>query len=122
GVAELHGRQIRRTLHLDERDVGLCVAADDLRLVLLAGRKADEDLVGVLDDVVVRDDEALRIDDEAGAEAPRLERPARVVEESLERADGRLELIVVVPAAAATHTTAATAGPARAARHAGAAR
>jgi hypothetical protein len=49
GVSELHRRQIRRALHLDERDVGLRVAADDLRLVLLAGRQADEDLVGVLD-------------------------------------------------------------------------
>src|SRR5205823_2737598 len=117
GVTQLHGRQVGRALDLDQRDVRLRVAADHLRLVLLAGGEPDEDLVGVLDDVVVRDDEALRVDDEPRAEAARLERAARVVEESLERPEVILELIVVVPAT--TTATARSTGTTGTSRHAG---
>ena len=55
-------------LHLEQRQVGLGVAADDLGLQRGAVVENDADLVGVGDDVVVGDHEAGRIDDEAGAE------------------------------------------------------
>ena len=60
GVAERDGGQVLGVaLDLDQREVGLRVAADDLGLVLLAVRQLHDDLVGVLDDVVVGEDEAV---------------------------------------------------------------
>ena len=53
------GSHRRRLVDLDQRDVGLRVAADHLGLVLVAVRELDDDLVGVLDDVVVGEDEPL---------------------------------------------------------------
>ena len=55
-------------LHPQHARVGLLVAADDFGLEPRAVVEDDGDLVGVGDDVVVGDDDAGRIDDEAGAE------------------------------------------------------
>ena len=59
---------------LDDGDVGLGVDADDVGGTAVVGRvvgiggELDVDLVGLVDDVVVGDDVAARVDDEAGAE------------------------------------------------------
>ena len=79
-------------LTFSTRDVGLGVAADDLGLQIGVVVQDDGDLVGIGDDVVVGDDVAGRIDDEAGAERGRLARLrlgiaaalAAVIEEILE--------------------------------------
>ena len=78
GIAELGFLQ-RRGRHLgqlNERAVGQRVAADDLgrvemlvRIRHVGAEEADLDLVGVLDDVIVGEDEARLVDDEAGAGA-----------------------------------------------------
>src|SRR5262249_34573659 len=76
-------------------DVGLRVATDDLCLELLAAEQLHHDLVGVLDHVVVGQDEPLRVDDEARAQALRFEGPARRAEEGFERAVEVLEGVVL---------------------------
>ena len=58
---------------LDDRQIGGLVDADHARrtaqvLVVRVGGELDVDLVGLLDNVIVGDDVALGIDDEAGAE------------------------------------------------------
>ena len=68
GIAELHRHQRLRRLELQHREVGLLVDADQLGLDLGAVVEDDLDLVGIRDDVVVGDDDARGIDDEAGAE------------------------------------------------------
>jgi hypothetical protein len=74
GVAELDGGQGLGCVDFDDGDVGLGVYADDVRrtavlvLVVGIGGELDVDLVGLIDDVVVGDDVATRIDDEARAE------------------------------------------------------
>src|SRR3546814_6935987 len=55
-------------LHLQQRQVGVLVAADDGGIQRSAVRQHDLHLVRVGDDVVVGDDVAARVDDEAGAE------------------------------------------------------
>jgi len=102
GVAEHHGGQVRRAVNLDERDVRLRVAADDLGLELLAGQQLDDDLVRVLDDVVVGEDVTLGIDDEARPEALRLVGSPRLSEELLERFEELVERITLSATATAT--------------------
>jgi len=53
---------------LPQGDVGLLILADDLGLKPRAVVENDGDLVGFRDDVIVGDDDAGRIDDEAGTE------------------------------------------------------
>ena len=55
-------------LDAEDGEVGRRIGADDLGLDGVAVREADGDLVRTLDDVVVRDDVAGLVDDEAGAE------------------------------------------------------
>jgi hypothetical protein len=55
-------------LDLQQRDVGLGVAPDDLGLQIGVVVQNDGDLVGVGDDVIVGYDITRRIDDKAGAE------------------------------------------------------
>ncbi len=55
--------------HLDQRHVGQIVHADHLGRQVGAVGQADHDLVGAADHVIVRDDIAGRVDDEAGAGA-----------------------------------------------------
>ena len=60
-------------LDLDDGEIGGLVGADNARgpaevLRIRIGRELDVDLVGLFNDVVVGDDVALGIDDEAGAE------------------------------------------------------
>jgi hypothetical protein len=54
-------------LHLDHRDVGQLVGADDGRGQLSAVVERDDDAAGMTDHVVVRHDDPGGIDDEAGA-------------------------------------------------------
>src|SRR5215208_5344774 len=68
GIAELHRDQRLRRLELQDRNVGLLVDADQLGLDLGAVVHDHVDLVGIRDDVIVGDDDARFIDDEAGAE------------------------------------------------------
>ena len=53
---------------LDQREVALLVGADDLGVELALVGEADLHRLGVVDDVVVGDDEAVVVDDEARAE------------------------------------------------------
>ena len=73
GVAHFDGGQRRTGVDLDDGEVGGLIGADDaggtaevLRIGI--GGELDVDLVGLFDDVIVGDDVALGIDDEAGAE------------------------------------------------------
>ncbi len=66
GVADLHGGQ-PLSLDLEQRDVGLPVAAHQLGRELALVVELDRDALGARDDVVVGDDVAVRGDDEAGA-------------------------------------------------------
>ena len=68
GIAELHRDQRLRRLELQHREIGLLVDADQFGLDLGAVVHDDVDLVGIRDDVIVGDDDACGIDDEAGAE------------------------------------------------------
>src|SRR5262249_38263010 len=77
GVAEGYSAEIGDVVDLDDGDIRLRVTAHDLRLVLLFILELDDDFVGVLDDVVVGEDVAVAIDDEAGAQAALLERALR---------------------------------------------
>ena len=71
--AERQRMQLRRVdVDLDHRDVGRVVGTDERRLRRLAGLEADLDRGRPVDDVGVRDDVALRVDDEAGAFGLRL--------------------------------------------------
>src|SRR5262249_33250026 len=67
-IAEAH--RLERLVRLDPQqgEVGLLIPADDLGLEPRAVVENDGDLVGFRDDVIVGDDDAGRIDDEAGAE------------------------------------------------------
>ena len=96
-VAELDRGERLRRFELQHREIGLLVDADQLGLDLGAVVEDDVDLVGIGDDVVVGDDDAGGVDDEARAERiglARLElaalvaalagRPAAVLEEVVE--------------------------------------
>ena len=73
GVAELkRGECARGGVHAQHCEVRGRVGADDLGLDRVTVREAHRDLVGTLDDVVVRDDVARLVDDEAGSEGRRL--------------------------------------------------
>ena len=68
-VRPLDGREGSPSLlDLEQRQVGLGIAADQLRRVVALVAERDRDLVGVGDDVVVGHHEAARVDDEARAE------------------------------------------------------
>src|SRR5262249_41390514 len=62
-------RQRLWRLDLEQRNVGLLVAADDLRVEVAPVGELDPDLVGALDHVKVGQDVAVLVDDEAGADA-----------------------------------------------------
>ena len=68
GIAELHRLERLVGMHAQQREIALGVLADQFGLQLGAVVEDDVDLVGVGDDVIVGDDEAGRIDDEAGAQ------------------------------------------------------
>jgi hypothetical protein len=57
----------RRSSHADHGEIGRRVGADDRRAVGGAAGEADPDVGRALDDVVVGDDVAPRVDDEARA-------------------------------------------------------
>ena len=63
------GLDLQVRLDLEDGEVGLGIGADQPRRHVVAGTQPDHDLVGVLDDVVVGDDVALRlVDDHARAQ------------------------------------------------------
>ena len=67
-VAERERDQdVRGSVDLDDGEVGGRVRADDGRVVGRAVPEADRDRLGAVHDVVVRDDVALGVEDEAGA-------------------------------------------------------
>ena len=72
-VAERRDRQAGLAVDLDQRDVGVGIAADEAGPEASSIRQLDRDAIGAFDDVVVRQDAAVGVDDEAGAfAAPRL--------------------------------------------------
>ena len=75
------------------------VAADELCLVLPVVREFHDDLVGVLDDVVVGENEPVAVDDRSRAEAALAELARRHrAEESLERFPELTERIIAAEA------------------------
>ena len=71
GVAERQrGEGARARVDPEDGEVRRRIGADELGLDRVAVREADADRVGAFDDVVVRDDVAGLVDDEAGAERP----------------------------------------------------
>jgi hypothetical protein len=106
GIAEVHRRQLLAVgIDTDHGEIGLRIASDDLRLVLLVGRGLHDDLVGILDDVIVGHDQAVGVDDETGSQAALL-LLARLAEVALERFPELAILFVRIAAG-----TAGTAGP-----------
>src|SRR5207302_3437165 len=103
-VAEAYIGQRLVGLDLQDRDVGLRVAADDLRGVFAVVLQRHFDLGGLAGDVVVGDDGAGGIDDEAGAERDALGAAAAAVliRVAAERAGDQLALAATVLALAAT--------------------
>jgi hypothetical protein len=67
--AEGRGLEALRALELDQGDVGQRVGAEDLGVEHAAVVELDLELVGVVDDVVVGDHEAVAAEDHAGADA-----------------------------------------------------
>src|SRR5919199_236606 len=63
--------QLAARVHLDDGDVGLLVGADDRAAQLLARLELDHDARHALDDVVVGEDDPLRVDDEAAPDPAR---------------------------------------------------
>jgi len=70
GVAQLQDGQVPAGFDFNDRQIGIGVAADELRLKLGFIFEANHDLRGLVHDVVVRQDEAGLIDNKAGAEIP----------------------------------------------------
>jgi hypothetical protein len=85
GITERERRVLALLLRAHERDVGLRIAADHLRVGMGAVDEHDLDLLDLIDDVVIGDDQAVFRDHEARPEARhgeaarlgRLELPAR---------------------------------------------
>ncbi len=117
-IAQLRHRELALGLDLQHRQVGLGVAPRDLRLELPLVRQPHLDLAGVLDQVVVGEDDAGLVDDDARALAaglaagrrPLAEEPLEVLAEELPEAP--LELLPL----ARVHALARVAALARAAR------
>ena len=68
GIAKLEHREILAALELQHREIGARIAQHDLRLELALVGERDLHLGHALDHVIVGDDEARRIDDDARAE------------------------------------------------------
>ena len=86
GIAELDRRKaLVAVLDPQHREIGARVAQHDLGLELTLVGERNLDLVGALDDVMVGDDQAARIDDDAGAERALHLRAIRPAEEAAEQ-------------------------------------
>ena len=68
-IAERRDRQPGLAVDLDQRDVGVGIGADDARAESPAVRQLHRDPLGAIDDVVVGQDAAVGVDDEAAAGA-----------------------------------------------------
>ena len=75
--AKVAERQRSSAVDLDQREVGVRILADHLGRQLAAVLQGDGDLVGAVDDVVVGDDQAVVVDDEAGAHRGRRQARAK---------------------------------------------
>ena len=62
------GEPLAAVLDAQHREIGARVLEDEVGIELALVGERDLDLVGVLDDVIVGDDEAGGVDDDAGAE------------------------------------------------------
>ena len=69
GIAEPRRRQVAGGVGADQREVGVGVLADELRIGRAALRVGQADVAEAVDDVAVGEDQAIRGDDEARAEA-----------------------------------------------------
>ncbi len=85
--AEANRGEVVAALDLEEGEIELGIATDHVRRELAVVPEADRDEVGVVHDVLVGDDVALRVDDEPGARALTLasRRAAIGPEEEVER-------------------------------------
>src|SRR5207249_10608021 len=70
GVAQLEDGQVPAGFDFNNRQIGIGVASDELRLKLRFIFETDHDLRGLIHDVVVRQDKAGLIDNKTGAEIP----------------------------------------------------
>jgi hypothetical protein len=68
-LAERRDRQAALAVHLDQGDVGVRIGADDAGAQRAAVGQFDDDPFGAVDDVVVGQDAAVGVDDEAAAGA-----------------------------------------------------
>src|SRR5437588_10996801 len=68
GISERSHRQVMAHIDLEQRDIGLVIAADHLGGVVVTILQRDRYLVRIFDHVVVGQDIALFGNDEAGAE------------------------------------------------------
>ena len=75
GITKRRDRQIVPGINLEQRDVGLRIAPDHRALYWLPSLVRDHDLAGVLDHMVVGQNVAGSVDDEAGTEAPAVGSP-----------------------------------------------
>ena len=79
GIAKRGDRQTSLAIHLDQRDVGVRIRTDDARTQRAAVGKLDRNPLGAIDHVIVGQDAAVGIDDEAAARpAPRCVTPSAV--------------------------------------------
>ena len=69
GIAERRRRQVARGVGADERQVGVGILADELRVGRAALRVGEADLMGAGDDMAVGEDQPVRREDDAGADA-----------------------------------------------------
>src|SRR6185369_9520228 len=71
GIAKRHGRQISRRVDLDHGYVRFGIETDDRAAKPFGGLQADGDPGGIFDDVIVRENVTLRIDDKPATDASR---------------------------------------------------
>ena len=88
-VGELGGREAGR-VDLDDGEIGRRVAPDEARRQVAPVAQAHVDREGLLDDVVVREDRAVRREDDARAHAPRDRLVAPVAPEEVREQIGLL--------------------------------
>ena len=98
GIAKLRKGQVVAHFNFQNRQIGFFVDAHDLgRVLCLFPLQRDLNFCGSIDDVIVRQDEALLVDDHAGAQAALRRRPLiRKIEEAVEKVLERLLILLVV--------------------------
>ena len=69
GIAKGGERERPRGINLDERDIGIGVRADARRVQVPSIRQPHHDAIGAVNDVMIREDQTIGVDDEAGTGA-----------------------------------------------------